>query len=74
VNWLQALGQGIRDEVLASHGISQDAWGLRELADNDVFLAQRSKDLIRLEREHMVREDVTLPLDLIPQPSAIDTD
>lgn len=74
MNWLLQLDNGIRDQVLESHGIPPESWGLLKTGDRDAFLITRREHLIRLELDHMRQEGVTPPPDPTPQAAAIDSD
>ncbi|AFL75327.1 DUF262 domain-containing protein [Thiocystis violascens] len=74
MSWLLKLDSSLRAQILLSHGIPPDSWGLLETGNRDAFLNVRRDYLIQLELEHMKREGVIPPPDPTPQSAAIDTE
>lgn len=60
--------------VLSSHYISDTAIKALEADDHRMFVEERTKTLISLEREFMVEKGVSLPKSDQPAPSAIDVE
>lgn len=76
-SWLQTLNAvepSVRDSILESHGISSTAFDFLSKNDTENFLRTRRDYLIQIERDFMNKERVTLPLDLEPRQSAIDSE
>jgi hypothetical protein len=76
-SWLLVLSNlqlEVRNVILESHGISSTAFDFLMKNDTDNFLRTRRDHLIAIERDFMKKERVTLPLDLEPRQSAIDSE
>lgn len=72
--WLLKLSDDVRDEVLKSHVISNEAFERLVNRDSSGFIRLREREMMRIEKEFMAREGVTQPTadeaELVP----IDTD
>jgi hypothetical protein len=73
-SWLLKLDPSLRDEVLESHAVPPDSFGLLQGGDNDAFLQRRMELFGQLERDFMREVRVTAPTSNEPAPSPIDTD
>src|SRR5436305_7079046 len=60
-NWLLKLDPSLRDEVLDSHAVPLDSFGLIQSGDNDTFLQRRLDLFGQIERDFMEEVHVTLP-------------
>ena len=73
--WLLGLRPDVRETVLKSHAIPDDAYEALRKGDPEGFVLRRQQYLIDLELKFMGREGVALPSEAsIPQPPPIDTD
>lgn len=73
-NWLLKLDPTVRDEVLESHAVPLDSFGLIQGGDNDLFLQRRLEFFGQIERDFMHEVGVTVPESNEPALSPIDTD
>jgi hypothetical protein len=72
--WLIALDPTKRVDILRSHHISEPAWEALSAGDHRVFVEERIKTLMTLERSFMEEKGVVLPKTNLPAPSAIDVE
>ncbi len=72
--YAKAWIEGVDEQILKSHCIPTSAREALRQGDHDSFLKQRLDALIDLEREFMVKRDVTPPTDREPQLAPIDND
>jgi len=73
-NWLLALDESVRDEVLLSHAIDPSTITLLEAGEHDKFLQKRLEFIGSIEHEFMKKVGVTLPTSTTPSRTAIDSD
>lgn len=73
-NWILGLDPAVREQILISHAIEPDSFGLLENGDSDKFLQRRIEHLSRIESEFMQRMGVTPPESNKPAPAPIDAD
>ncbi len=59
--WLLKLQDDVRDEVLKSHIISNEAFERLQNKDSPGFIRLREREMMRVERDFMVREQVVPP-------------
>lgn len=71
-NWLLELNEDVREEVLASHFINNVAWKGLLNGDHRLFVEERIRTLMALERQFMEEKGVTAPKSDLPALSAID--
>lgn len=70
----RSIPEGIRDSVLESHGISEDAFAALMKDDSHDFIDLRARTLAQLEREFMRAKGIRLPDELTSDDVIADTD
>jgi hypothetical protein len=71
--WLLGLDASVRDAVLASHGIPEEAFAALRKDDFQLFLEKRLECLEAVEMDFMKKRGVTPPAGARPEPPPIDT-
>jgi hypothetical protein len=70
----RSIPEGIRDGVLVSHGISDEAFAAFMKDDSHEFIGERARTLTHIERDFMQQKGIRLPDKLTTDDVIVDTD